>query len=185
MHGVDMTYSYILGKEKDAINHLTVVEKITETLKIEDSFDFRIIKNLISHSGNLDSLITLTTLNLVNTHDYLSKKAEPTLGILILTGAWLESLYLICEAAKEQPNDLFDNHIVEQKIILDQLLLLLSFYEDDKKIRAFIEKFEGLQKIYDAIKTYWDEDYQPKIPEGVVCGLPDYSYLLKTWQNSK
>jgi GMP synthase-like glutamine amidotransferase len=71
----------------------------------------------------------------------------------------LESLYLTCEVTKKQPNELLKTRIGEQKIILEQLLLLLSFYEQkNENIRNLISDFNKLNKIYENVKiTYKNE----------------------------
>jgi hypothetical protein len=71
----------------------------------------------------------------------------------------LESLYLTCEVTKKQPNELLKTRIGEQKIILEQLLLLLSFYEQkNENIRNLISDFNKLNKIYENVKITYKSD---------------------------
>lgn len=100
----------------------------------------------------LDSLLVMAFTSLNQMDDYFYKKKLSENTILILTGGWLELLYLTCKADKKSPNELLHNRIGEQKIILEQLLLLLSFYEDTPRIKILMRELTPLQKAYDKVK---------------------------------
>ncbi len=149
----DLGYANIYSQTKDALTYLKSVNEMADALNIAEFFDYAAIKDLATNSNNLDSLLLVTNMNLERINDHLQKKDRADLTILILTGGWLEALYLTCEVAKKQRNDLLNNRIGEQKIILDQLLLLLSFYEDDyPKVKELRVDLSELQKIYNNIK---------------------------------
>jgi GMP synthase-like glutamine amidotransferase len=159
VYSTDLGYANIYEQTQDALFYLGAVKEMADALKIGQFFDFNTIKKLASTRGNLDTLLLVTTKNLENINDHLQEKKRPDLTILILTGGWLESLYLTCEVTKKQPNELLKTRIGEQKIILEQLLLLLSFYEQkNENIRNLISDFNKLNKIYENVKiTYKNE----------------------------
>jgi hypothetical protein len=64
---------------------------------------------------------------------------------------------------------LLRNRIGEQKLILDQLLLLLSFYEESPDIKTLIGELNELQKIYDNVKiTYEYEESTTEEENGIL-----------------
>lgn len=152
IYSTDLGYSNIYGQTQDALNYLTAVKTMADGLKIGQHFDFKTIKKLASARDNLDSLLLVTNKNLEDINEHLQEKGRPDLTILILTGGWVEALYLTCEVAKKKPNELLNNRIGDQKIILDQLLLLLSFYDDNANIKSLIEQMNRLQKMYENVK---------------------------------
>ncbi len=154
IYSTDLGYANIYGQNQDAILFLGAVDGITKELKIK--FDSETIRKLASARSSLDTLLLETTKNLNNINNELQEKGRPDLTILILTGGWVESLYLTCEMTKKQPNELLKNRIGEQKIILEQLLLLLSFYEqNNENIRGLIKDFGKLNNVYENVKiTY-------------------------------
>lgn len=159
VYSTDLGYANIYEQTQDALFYLGAVKEMADALKIGQFFDFNTIKKLASTRGNLDTLLLVTTKNLENINDHLQEKKRPDLTILILTGGWLESLYLTCEVTKKQPNELLKTRIGEQKIILEQLLLLLSFYEQkNENIRNLISDFNKLNKIYENVKITYKSD---------------------------
>lgn len=155
IYSTDLGYCNIYEQTQDALGYLSAVKDMTTGLKMDQFLDFNTIKKLASSRSNLDSLLLVTTANLEKINEHLQEKGRADLTILILTGGWLESLYLTCAIAKKHANEALFSRIGEQKIILDQLLLLLSFYENTGNIKSLIEDMNKLQTIYNDVKiTY-------------------------------
>jgi hypothetical protein len=153
IYGTDLGYTNIYEKNEDALAYLNAIREVAEALKIGKFFDFEAIQKLASTRDNLDTLLLVTTKNLENINEHLQEKKRPDLTILILTGGWIESLFLTCEVTKKQPNVLLKTRIGEQKIILEQLLLLLSFYEEyNLEIKNLMQDLNKLNKIYENVK---------------------------------
>jgi len=160
VYSTDLGYANIYQQTGDALFYLGAVKEMADALKIGDFFDFKTIKKLAATKDSLDKLLTVTTHNLESINEHLQEKKRADLTILILTGGWLESLYLTCEVAKKEvakkeQNKVLKTRIGEQKIILEQLLLLLSFYKDNDNIQKLLQDFNKLNKIYENVKiTY-------------------------------
>lgn len=152
IYSTDLGYANIYEQTQDALYYLNSVKEMADGLNIGQFFDFKTIKRLATKSNNLDSLLLETNTNLEKINDHLQEIGRADLTILILTGGWLESLYITCEIAKKSPNELLNNRIGEQKIILEQLLLLLSFYEELPNVKNLIVDLNKLQKIYENVK---------------------------------
>lgn len=159
VYSTDLGYTNVYEQSQDAFLYLSAVNEMAKALNVDKFFDFETIKKLASARSNLDTLLLITTENLNNINDHLQQKNRPDLTILIITGGWLESLYLTCEVARKSPNDVLKTRIGEQKLILEQIMLLLSFYDaQNKDIRALIAEFQKLTKIYANVKiTYTSE----------------------------
>ncbi len=158
IYSTDLGYANIYEQTQDALIYLTSVKRMADDLRIGQFFDFQTIRDLATNSNNLDSLLLVTNTNLERINDHLQENGRADMTILILTGGWLEALYLTCEVAKKQPNELLKNRIGEQKIILDQLLLLLSFYEEKASIKKLIDDLNELQTIYNNVKITYEYD---------------------------
>ncbi|TAE73739.1 MAG: hypothetical protein EAZ85_06325 [Bacteroidetes bacterium] len=154
IYSTDLGYANIYGQTQDALNYLTAVKGMADGLKIGEHFDFNTIKKLAGskEKDNFEKLLLETNKNLENINEHLQEKGRPDLTILILTAGWVEALYLTCEIAKKKPDPLLSNRIGDQKIVLDQLLLLLSFYDDNSNIKSLIEQLNRLQKMYENVK---------------------------------
>jgi len=164
IYSTDLVYANIYSQTQDVLSYLTAVNKLADALNIGEFFDFDQLKKLATSGSEIDTLMLQINLNLERINEHLQKKDRADLTILILTGGWIEALYLTCNLAKKSPHDLLNNRIGDQKVILDQLLLLLSFYEEEyPSVKELKEDLVGLNKVYENIKvTYNYQDNQTK-----------------------
>ncbi len=151
VYSTDLGYANIYSQSQDAIGFLTGVKDMADGLNIGKFFDFETIKQLASSSDNMNELLQETTMNLQKMNDYLQKEDRTDATVLILAGAWIEAVYLTTNVAKEQRNKELEIRIAEQKVTLDQLLLLLGHYESSPKMRTLRENLSDLDKIYSKI----------------------------------
>jgi hypothetical protein len=169
IYGTDLGYANIYSQNQDALNYLDAVRTTANGLNIGQFFDFNTIRSLASNSNNLDSLLLITTTNFEKINKHLQEQERSNLSILILTGGWLEALHLTCEVVEKYPSDTFKERIGEQKVILDQLLLLLSFYNQDTNIQALIADLTDLQKQFEKVEiTYTYQESTMKEVNGVL-----------------
>ncbi|HKK63335.1 MAG TPA: hypothetical protein VJ951_12295 [Bacteroidales bacterium] len=147
----DLGYINIYEKSTTAISYLGTVKKIADDLKIGQFFDIELIKRIASNSKKLDSLLYISTISFEKMDRYLREQKRSKLSVLLVTGTWLESVYLATEVVNNAPNkDLFDR-IAEQKTVLDQILLIVSAYEADPFFDDLNQKLNKLKAEYDKV----------------------------------
>mgnify|MGYP000132655024 CR=1 FL=1 len=156
IYGTDLGYANIYEQNQDALFYLNSITDLAEDLSIGQFFDFGTIKRLATNSDNLDSLLLITTQNFNSINEYLQENERQNLSILILSGGWLEALHIVCEVVEKNPdNQELVDKIGEQKIILDNIKLLLGFYKNDpyiadlhKDILKLEEAFAEIEIVY-------------------------------------
>ena len=75
---------------------------------------------------------------------------------MILTGGWLEALHITCQVAEKNPeNEKLIEKIGEQKIILDNIKLMLDFYTKDPYIADLHKNILNLEKAYEQIEIIY------------------------------
>jgi hypothetical protein len=154
VYGTDLGYTNIYEQNQDAIFYLNVIRDLSDGLSIGQFFNFGTIKRLATNSRNLDSLLLITTKNFNSINAYLQEQQRSNLSVLLLTGGWVEALHIICQVAEKNPgNQELIERIGEQKITLESIMLLLSFYSDsDPNIRELTEKMTELQARFEDIQ---------------------------------
>ncbi|CAN5229790.1 hypothetical protein BH23BAC1_BH23BAC1_28970 [soil metagenome] len=156
IYGTDLGYSNIYEKNQDAIFYLNSIKGLAEGLSIGQFFDFGTIKRLATNSSNLDSLLLITTKNFNGINNYLQDQRRSGISILILTGGWLEALHITCQVVQKNPDSMaLKERIGEQKIILENIMLLLSLYQHDPPILKLVEEMKELQKIFSEIEIVY------------------------------
>jgi hypothetical protein len=135
VYGTDLGYSNMYEQTQDALNYMNTVKGLADDLNIGQFFDFSTLRRLAANSKNIDSLLLITTRNFNNINAYLQDNDRSDVSILILTGGWVEALYITCQVAEtDRDNRKLIDRIGEQKIILDNVKLLTGFYREDPYI---------------------------------------------------
>jgi hypothetical protein len=170
LYGTDLGYTNIYEQNQDGVKYMASIKTLADGLSIGQFFDVETIGRLATNSKNLDSLLLITTQNFNTINHYLQSQGRANLSVLFLTGGWLEALHITCATASANPdNQQLKETIGEQKIILESIMLLLSFYkESDQNMASLLTDMEELKKVYDKVKiTYTYKESTMEIVNGV------------------
>jgi hypothetical protein len=171
VYGTDLGYTNIYEQNQDGVKYMASIKTLADGLNIGQFFDIETIGRLATNSKNLDSLLLITTQNFNSINHYLQSQNRSNLSVLFLTGGWVEALNILCEVAAANPgNKELQETIGEQKIILENIMLLLSFYkESDQNMALLLTDMEELKKLYDKVNiTYTYSESTFEIVDGVM-----------------
>lgn len=156
VYGTDLGYTNIFEKSEDGVKYLAAINELADGLNIGQFFDIKTISRLATNSKNLDSLLLITTQNFNSINHYLQTQSRANLSVLLLTGGWVEAVQITCQVASQNPsNRQLKETIGEQKIILEQIILLLGFYKDDTNIASLLKDMEELKLAFDKINIVY------------------------------
>jgi hypothetical protein len=155
IYGADLGYINIYEKTYAALNYLNVIKQLADDLKVGQFFDFGTLKRLATNSKNIDSLLYISTSSLNKMDGYLRDQKRGNLSVLMISGAWLEGLHIATQVVKNKPVKEIYERIGEQKMILDNLMLILSVYKSDPYFADIVAEFELIKKQFDKVSiTY-------------------------------
>jgi hypothetical protein len=171
VYGTDLGYTNIYEQNQDGVKYMATIKELADDLNIGQFFDLETVGRLATNSKNLDSLLLITTQNFNSINNYLHQENRSNLSVLLLTGGWLEALHVVCEVAKANPEnkDLMET-IGGQKIILENIMLLLSFYKDsDQNMALLLTDMEQLKQAFDKVNiTYTYKESTVEVIDGVM-----------------
>ena len=167
--GTDLGYTNIYQQNQDGIKYLSSIKSLADGLNIGQFFDIETIGRLATNSKNLDSLLLITTQNFNSINHYLQTQSRANLSVLLLIGGWIEAMQITCQvAAKDMNNKNLQEKIGEQKIILEQIVLLLSFYKEDPNMASLLTDMGDLKQAFDKINIiYTYKESTMEIIDGV------------------
>lgn len=171
IYGADLGYTNIYEQNQDGIKYISTIKSLADGLNIGQFFDIETIGRLATNSKNLDSLLLITTQNFNAINHYLQTQNRANLSVLLLTGGWIEAVHIMCSVAAQDPNNkVLQEKIGEQKVILENIMLLLSFYkEKDQSMAALLEDMQELKKIFDRVNiTYTYKESTFEVVNGVM-----------------
>ena len=171
IYGTDLGYTNIYEQNQDGVKYMASIKSLADGLNIGQFFDIETIGRLATNSKNLDSLLLITTQNFNNINHYLQTQSRSNLSVLLLTGGWLEAMHITCNVAGSDPNNKeLQEKIGEQKVILENIILLISFYkESDQNMASLLTDMEELKKVFDQVNiTYTYKESTFEVVDGVM-----------------
>lgn len=153
--GSDLGYLNMYDKTGSVMNSMSAIKSLADELRIGQFFDFETIKRLAVNHENLDSLMYISVSSFNNMDSYLRETNRSDISSLIVVGTWVEGMYFATQVAKKAPNKKIVERIGEQKLILNDILLILKNYQSDKHFYSLVKDFEIIKEKYDKVKiTY-------------------------------
>ncbi|MCH8329783.1 MAG: hypothetical protein IH946_00100 [Bacteroidetes bacterium] len=155
IYGGDLGYINMYDEFTASIVYLETIKEQANDLKVGHFFDFATLQKLATHGRNMDSLLYISTSGLEKMNIYLRDRKRGDLSALIVTGGWIEVLYICTQVARKHGSPELLERIGEQKIVIDQLLILLNMYKNDPYFNRLITDFTRLKETFDKVKIVY------------------------------
>jgi len=147
--GADLGYLNMYEKTGTSINILSDIRKLAEGLKVGQFFDFEALKRLSLNKSNLDSLLFLSIDSYNQIDKYLRENGRGHLSALMIIGVWLEAQHLATQVAEKYPDPILKDRIGEQKIILNDLIMLATPYcTRDSEFNSLCKYLQDIKESY-------------------------------------
>ena len=151
VYGADLSYANVFDQSQESMIYINCSKKMSDGLDVSSAFDIATIERIERSVNNRDSLMVIIddAFKIIEAH--LNETGQDHLSALIMTGGWIEGLYLGTRTLdKENPDVELMNRIVAQKTSLTSLMDLLITY-DNTAVIAVENKMKPLQAAYDKV----------------------------------
>jgi hypothetical protein len=156
--GADLGYLNMYEKTGSSLDVLSSIRKIAEDIKVGQFFDFESIRRLSQNKSNLDSLLFISIDSYTQIDNYLRANDRGQLSALMIIGVWLEGQYLATQVVSQFPDDKLRDRIGEQKIILNDLLLLVSPYcNRDSEFTGLCQDLQEIKEKYRDVRISYTQ----------------------------
>ncbi len=147
----DLGYLNMYNKTNSVIDYITAIKTLADGIRVGQFFDFTTLKRLSQSNQNLDSLMYISVHSFNQMDKYLRTDNRSNLSALMVTGIWIEGLYMATQVAKSNPHPELAERIGEQKIIMGDLMLILDNYKGDKNFVKLIDDLNLLKAEFDDV----------------------------------
>jgi hypothetical protein len=169
VYGTDLGYAIMYENTEDAVHYVSSLRNLSTELGLEKFYETEHVKKLASGPNNIDSLLFFTTSNFEMINDYLHEKNRSEQSILIITGGWVEAMYISTQLLKKYPNQEIKERIAEQKITYERIMLLLDNYKNDPGISDLTKEFNVLDSVFNKVSiTYTLKEQKIREDDGVL-----------------
>jgi hypothetical protein len=153
--GADLGYLNIYDKSTQVVDYLTAINKLADGIKVGQFFDFETLKRLATSRESIDSLMYISVNSFNNMDSYLRDNNRGHLSALMIAGTWVEGMYLVTQVANEKSSPELSERIGEQKVNLNNIMLILDNYKEHEQLTEVIESLDELKKEFDKVEiTY-------------------------------
>lgn len=163
VYTADIGYLVSYEKTQEAIDYLNSCKILADNLGVIGSFDIELLKRFEANIANKDSLSNLLDQTIRQTERLLRDDARTKLAVLVMTGSFVEGLYISTGLVNSYPKDLLpaDSRnliltpviqvILNQKKSVDDLLEMLTSVEQTDPVATIVNDVQELQKAYNAL----------------------------------
>lgn len=156
----DVGYLSSYEKAQESLNYIGACQELAEAVGISAAMDIKLISRFERNLNDKDSLKVLVDEVILNANERLGALERMNTAGLILTGTYVEGLFISTQLIRNYPDDLPEptrslilnpliKIVIDQKDALDDLLLVLSDLSDDQAVADIAEELKRIQKIYD------------------------------------
>jgi hypothetical protein len=163
VYAADIGYLSSYDKTQEAIDYLNSTKTLADNLGIIGSFDVEVLQKFEANISNKDSLTRLLDRTIKKAENYLEDDNRNKLSALVVTGSFIEGLYISTGLVKSYPKDLLPDDsrnlvltplirvVLEQKKSVSDLLKMLSNIEQNEPIPTIVSDLKALESAYAAL----------------------------------
>lgn len=152
VYSADLGYINTFDKNTIVVSYMVAIKSLAEGIKVGQFFDFNSLKRIATNSNNLDSLMEISISSFNKMDNYLRNQNRSNVSALIVTGAWIEGLYISANVIEQTNNVDLITRMAEQKDIINILMIILNNYSNDPNFAELATRIELLKDTYEGVK---------------------------------
>jgi hypothetical protein len=167
IYGADLVYASTYEQQQDIQVYLNAIKTLADQLGVTYDYSTLLSEEYKEKLNNKDSLTSIVTNTIFNTYQYLDQKSNPDLAVTMITGMWVELMYIATNISENSYNftGLVDI-ISKQKVSYEKVMELLASKNTNTDIKSLETKLQVLKPAFDKVAAGLSEQ--------------DYSLILKT-----
>lgn len=162
VYGADMAYIIAFERLGESGPYLKSVRLLADAVVIPTIFDEKSLQKYQVQSNKQDSLQELMYESYTKIDSTLQSNERFGLAALVVTGGWIESLYLTTQQLNNEPksdkNSLLYDMLDEQQMHTDNVVSMLNMFPNDSLFLDLHAQITELKKMSSPAKEYTPEE---------------------------
>ncbi len=163
VYATNIGYLVSYDKVQDALTYMSSAKKLADNLGVTGSFDTGLLKRFENNLSRKDSLAYLLNETINKTENYLKDDNRNKLAALIITGSFIEGLYISTQLIDSYPDDILPEDsrnlvltplirvVLEQEKSIEDLVNMLESVEQSEPITSLATQLKDLKSKYAAL----------------------------------
>lgn len=168
IYGADLSYAATYNQTQETMQYLETSSKLIDELQISTAFNQSLVDRVESNLDNVDSLINIISDSFYDSYKYLQENQQDKLSLLIISGSWIEALYITTQITTiTEDNQKIVDIISDQKSTLDRLIEMLDPVKEDQIIADIYSGLSNIKSIYDKAEEPFSQADLDKVLEAI------------------
>lgn len=150
MYGADLSYTTMFERSKESLFYLSAVKQLADELGAPSIISDDLIGRVETNKENKDSLLNIVSDTFWSLNAKFKEDGMEDISALVISGGWIEALHLAISHVDS--NEALRQRIAEQKYSLDDLIKLISTYENQENLGEVKQDLENLQQVFAEIE---------------------------------
>jgi len=165
IYGADLSIASSFDQTQESMVFLKCVNVLAGYLGVNSAFDQRMFERIDANENNKDSILEIVTGAFKKVDEILKYNNRPATSAIILSGCWIEGLYVSCQMAQDADAESTIKAIVQQKESLKNLIIMLEGVTLEENAKFVLKDLKELYQIYTVAET--TTKYDKKAIEGI------------------
>jgi hypothetical protein len=153
IYGADLAYVSTYQQQQDIQVYLNAIKTLADQLGITYDYSKLLSDEYKEKFNNKDSLTSIVTNTIYDTYYYLDQKSNPDLAVTMVTGMWVELMYIGTNISQDSYNYTgLVNIISKQKASYEKVMELLSGRNANADIKSLETKLQVLKPAFDKVE---------------------------------
>lgn len=155
IYGSDLSYSILFNQQQVALKYLDCIKELSSGLDVSDTTSVKKLREMEDNIHDKEKLKKIVAQTFFHSDALLKENSRRPTAIMIVAGMWIESLYIATQLSNGNPesNPSLTRCIVEQGLVFDDLLGMLSSVPGNEDVAYIKSKIEVIGSDYDQIKN--------------------------------
>lgn len=155
--GTDLGYMNMYSSSESLPDYVATIMLLADSISVGQFFDFSRLQGSYSSPAAADSMLFISMHGFNMADQKLREESRAQLSASMVAGVWVEGLYLLTRAAVAMPDEELFERIGEQKIILNDLYIILRNYERIQPgIRGLANELASMKKEFDDVSIIYE-----------------------------
>ncbi|NNC83156.1 MAG: hypothetical protein HKN79_06230 [Flavobacteriales bacterium] len=171
IYGADLSYTSVFNQNQESIIYLSAAKQLADELGVSGAFSDETMERVESNLEDRDSLMHIITETFYELDAYLKENDRSSISAQVITGGWLEGLYLASRMIESGVEDeaLMDR-LIDQKYALEDLISLNEAYNQGGTLDPIIEDLKSLKVVFDRTRPKEIDNTQSVVNGTLVLG---------------
>ena len=148
----DLAYAELNDQTQISVNYFKACKTLADELGVTNLFESSGLNARIQNNvNNKDSLLLIVADLNRDMINFFRDNGRGNIATLAMAGGWVEGLYIATKLVEKTPNEKIVARVAEQKLLLNNLVLLLSAYKDEPESSNLLKELLSIQELYNGV----------------------------------